>query len=88
MRRIACSRPSQPLKSPTTETPAAVGAQTANATPLHAVVVDGVRAQPLPQPLVPALAREVEVQLPERGQEAVRVAQGEDLPARVVTSSR
>jgi hypothetical protein len=33
IRRIGWRRPSQPLKSPTTETPPAVGAQTANAVP-------------------------------------------------------
>ena len=47
-RRIGLRRPSQPLKSPTTETRAALGAQTAKCTPAHAGMLDRMRAQPLP----------------------------------------
>ena len=42
-----------------------------------------MRAEPLPQALVPAFGGEVAVQLSERRREAVRVAQGEDGAARV-----
>ncbi len=46
-------------------------------------VVHRVRAHPLPELLVAALAREVEVEVSERREERVRVAHGERLPVRV-----
>ena len=76
-------RPSQKLKSPTTETGAAAGAQTANAVPAHALELEHVRAEALPQLLVAALADQVQVELADRGQEAVRVL-GRDGPVAVV----
>src|SRR5688500_12623068 len=60
--RIGCARPSQKLKSPTTETDLADRAH--------------VRAELLPQLLVAALADEVQVELADRGQEPVRVLGG------------
>ena len=61
--RIACSRPSQELKSPTTLTARAAGAQTANAVPLDALVLAHVGAEALVQLLVAALADQVQVEL-------------------------
>ena len=75
--RIGCSRPSQELKSPTTLTDRAFGAQTANATPGDAVDLPHVRAELRVELLVAALAGEVQVELAERRQERVRVAQRE-----------
>ena len=74
--RIGCSRPSHELKSPTTETARALGAQTANAVPRDALVLDDVRAELLVELLVAALAHQVQVDVAQRGQEAVRVADG------------
>ena len=76
--RIGCSRPSQELKSPFTRTPRAFGAHTANdvpdtVSPSGVVVVVDVRAEHLPQLLVPTLVDQVQVDLAERGQEAVGV---------------
>ena len=66
-------RPSQKLKSPTTDTARADGAQTLNAVPADAVDLAHVRAEPRPQLLVAALADQVQVELADRRQEAVRV---------------
>ena len=41
--RIGCRRPSHPLKSPTTETRCALGAQTANRTPVDVIDLGRVR---------------------------------------------
>ena len=73
--RIWCRRPSQLLKSPTTLTERAFGAQTANAVPADAVDLAHVRAELLVQPLVQALGGEVDVELAERRQEAVRIVE-------------
>ena len=81
--RIGCSRPSQLLKSPTTLTARAFGAQTANAVPATPSTSRHVRAEPLVQLLVPALAGEVEVELAERRQERVRVVERERVAVRV-----
>ena len=43
-RRIGCTRPSQPLKSPTTLTRWALGAHTAKCTPVDAADASGARA--------------------------------------------
>ena len=67
--RIGCARPSQKLKSPTSLTPRAFGAQTANAVP----VSRRPRAERAPELLVPALADQVQVDLAERGQVPVGV---------------
>ena len=61
--RIGCPRPSQWLKSPMTRTPRALGAHTANAVPVTIAVLLHVRAEHLPQVLVPALADQVQVHL-------------------------
>ena len=58
-----CSRPSQKLKSPTTETERAAGAQTANDVPAHAVDLAHVGAHLRPQLLVAAFAEEVLVEV-------------------------
>ena len=55
----------------------AFGAHTANDTPVDDAVGGGeaarMRAEDLPQPFVAALGEQVQVDLAERGQEAVRV---------------
>ena len=50
--RIGWRRPSQSLKSPTTVTRRAFGAQTAKCTPVGALVRDRVRAQLVEEPEV------------------------------------
>ena len=69
--------PLQPSKSPVTRTPRAFGAHTANEVPGdrpgRRVVGAHVRAEHLPQPLVPALADQVQVDLAERRQPPVRI---------------
>jgi hypothetical protein len=67
------------LKSPVTRTPRAFGAQTANDGPGDLADLADVRAEHPPQFLVPALADQVQVELAERGQVAVRVI---ELPSR------
>ena len=59
----------QPAKSPITRTPRALGAQTANATPPSRARAPSDR----PQPLVPALADQLQVELAERRRVPVRV---------------
>ena len=54
-------------------TPRAFGAHTANRVPATPACTIGSEPERLPQLLVPALADQVQVQLAERGQEAVRV---------------
>ena len=71
--------PSQKLKSPATRTPWALGAHTVNRVPATPCVRHRLRAERLPQLLVPALADQMQVELAEGGQEAVRVV---DLDAR------
>ena len=56
----------QPLKSPTTLTARAFGAHTANAVPVGPVDRARMRAERVPQPLVAALADQVQVELAER----------------------
>ena len=61
------------MKSPTTLTRSALGAQTANCTPDHAVDIGQVRAQkPIGVP-VAALAEEVEIEIRELGRKAVGI---------------
>ena len=74
-------RPSQPQKSPTTLTRRAFGAQTAKLTPATPSIVADVRAELLPEPPVRSLVEEVQVDVAERRQEAVRVVA---LPGRAV----
>ena len=73
--RIGCRRPSQELKSPTTEAERADGAHTAKATPVAPSISRDVRAELLVELLVAALAGQVEVDLAERRREGVGVAQ-------------
>ena len=77
--RIGCSRPSQLLKSALIRTARADGAQTANDVPVtgleRARVVVHARAEHLPELLVAALVDQVQVDLAERGQEAVGVVE-------------
>ena len=82
--RIGCRRPSQPLKSPTTLTERAAGAQTANDVPTNALDLANVRAQRLVQLLVTTLPRKMQVELADRGLEAIRVLDRIGLAARVV----
>ncbi len=62
-RRIAWPTPFHSLKSPTTRAAFACGAQTENEVPGDALVRTEVRAEHVPELLVPALAPEVEVDL-------------------------
>ena len=66
-----------------TRTPRAFGAHTAKDVPVTGpsggVVRADVRAEHLPELLVPALADQVQVDLAERRQEAVRVVDGQRL---------
>ena len=54
-------RPSQPFQSPTTLTRRALGAHTTKRTPLHPLVADGMRAEPLEEAIVGALAEQVQI---------------------------
>ena len=87
--RIGCSRPSQLLKSPLSRMPRADGAQTANDVPLtvppRRVVVVHAGAQHGPELLVATLVEQVQVDLAERGQEAVGVV---DLDGHVAVGDR
>ena len=75
--RIGCAQPVQPSKSPVTRTPCAVGRPHREAgagdRAGRGVVGAHVRAEHVPQALVAALADQVQVDLAERGQPAVRV---------------
>ena len=73
--RMGWTRPSQKFQSPTTRTAWALGAHTANDTPGQPVVDPGVGAEHLPQPAVPALAEEVQVELADRRPGPVRVVE-------------
>ena len=81
--RIGCSRPSQPLKSPTTLTERGVRRPDGERDAGDAVHHAGVRAEPRVQLLVPPLAGEVDVELAERRQERVRVAEDVRVAGRV-----
>ena len=56
---IGCARPSQLLKSPTTETPRAFGAQTANEYPREPSTHRRPRAHLLPRPQPVAFAEQI-----------------------------
>ena len=71
--RIACTRPSQPLKSPITLTRSALGAQTAKCTPVVEPIRDAVRAELLEDPKVPALAEQVEIEIAEDTSVPIRI---------------
>ena len=75
--RIGCRRPSQELKSPTTLTARAAGAHTANEVPATPSMLGRMGAEPLVELLVATLADEVQIELAERRQERVRIAQSE-----------
>ena len=78
--RIGWRRPSQWLKSPTTLTRRAFGAQTAKATPSTPSIVVGMRAEPLEDAAVAALGHQIDVERAEHRREAVGVFR---LPGRV-----
>ena len=71
--RIGWRRPSHWLKSPMTLTRSALGAHTAKAHALRALVLDQVRAQLFIQPQVGALVEEVQIEIGENGRIAVRI---------------
>ena len=71
--RIGWTRPSQPLKSPTTRTARALGAHTAKATPATPWWLIGRGRRAPPTGGVAALAEQVEVELAEGRQEPVGV---------------
>lgn len=77
--------PLQPSKSPVTATPRALGAHTAKAVPADLAVERGVplrmRAEHLPEPLVPSLPEQVQIDLAERRQEVVPVRLHHRAPA-------
>ena len=75
--RIGCSRPSQKLKSPTTDTDRARRRPDGERGARDALELAHVRAEALPELLVAALADEVQVELADRRQEAVRVVERE-----------
>ena len=82
--RIGCSRPSQKLKSPTTLTERAFGAHTANAVPATpSISRTCAPSRSYSCSWRPSVA-EVEVELAERRQERVRVAQRVRVPVRVL----
>ena len=78
--RIGASLPFQWLNSPIRLTPLAFGAHTAKETPSTAPSARGegarMRAEHVPQPFVTALGEQVQVDLAQRGQEAVGVGDG------------
>ena len=71
-RASGCAAALQPLKSPTTDTAAALGAKTPKETPDAPSTVARMRAEALPEPDVGALVEEVEVV----GRQARRVVSG------------
>ena len=81
--RIGFIRPSQLLKSPTTRTDRAFGAQTANDVPVTALMHADMRAEVPPEALVPALAQQVQIQLAHRRPEAVRIVDCHHVLARI-----
>ena len=82
------ARPSHELKSPTTLTARADGAQTANAVPYGSPsTLADVGAEPLVELLVAALADQVQVELAERRQERVGVLDRELAVGAVVDGS-
>ena len=75
-------RPSQPLKSPTTETRRAFGAQTRNAMPATPSSSIGMGAELLVQPQMIALGDQIDVQLAEDRREAVGIVDLDGVAAR------
>ena len=77
---MGASLPLQPLNSPIRLTPLALGAQTANDTPVDHAVGRGERAgmgaKHLPEPFVAALGEQMQVDFAQGGQEAVGVGDG------------
>ncbi len=67
------TRPSQPLKSPTTLTRRALGAHTANEQPRTPSTSRRVRAEAVVEPVVVALGEEVQVEFAQDGSEGIRV---------------
>ncbi len=75
--RIACRRPSQELKSPTTLTARAAGRPHRECRSGTHCTVTHVRAQLLVELLVPALADQMEVELTDRRLERIRIVDRE-----------
>ena len=71
--RIGCTRPSHPLKSPTTLTRSAFGAHTAKCTPVVGAEADAVRAELLERPVVRAFAEQMQIEVGEHAAVAVRI---------------
>ena len=72
---MAWRRPSQQLKSPTTLTRRAFGAQTTKATPCDAFHLHRMSAELVVEREVVAFAEQVEIELGEHGRKAVRILQ-------------
>ena len=79
-RRIGCTRPSQPLKSPITLTRSAFGAHTAKCTPVVEPDVDAVRAELLEGAVMRAFAEQVQIEIGQHAAVAIRIV---DLDGRV-----
>ena len=70
---MACLRPSQRLNEPTTLTRSAFGAQTAKRVPVEPVERRHVRTELVIDPLVIALAEQVQVELGQLRREEIRI---------------
>ena len=81
--RIGWQRPSQPLKSPTTLTRWAFGAQTAKCTPSEAPIRIGMGAELLVNAGVIALAEKIQIEIADDAAEPEGVVEFGDLAARV-----
>ena len=77
----ACTRPSQPLKSPITLTRSAFGAHTAKCTPVVVPDGDAVRAELLERAVVRAFAEQVQIEIGEHAAVAIRIVDLDDVIA-------
>ena len=82
--RIMWTRPSQRLKSPTTLTPRALGAHTANDTPRMPRHLAHVRAELVVGAIVLLLAPQMKIEIAERRHERVRIVSRERLAVGIV----
>ena len=73
--RIGCTRPSHPLKSPTTLTRRALGAHTAKCTPGGTPCVDRPRAQPIERAHVRAFGKQMLIEIGEHRAVAIRIVE-------------
>ena len=81
--RIGWARPSQPLKSPTTLTRWAFGAQTAKCTPSESPMRMRMRAERVVDVFVAALAEQVEIEVADDAAVAIRVVDLDRVVARI-----